>query len=68
MLMCFTQAPFGPAEEHGQRPPANIEIQIEGGQSVGNYHLFACADNRRLRAFGTEYDRQIGRLFCSQLD
>jgi len=45
-----------------------VEIQIEGGQSVGNYHLFAYAENRRLRAYGTEFDRQIGRLFGSQLD
>jgi hypothetical protein len=52
----------GPAETKN-------EIQVENGVSVGNYHLFAYAENRRLRYIGIEYDRHsFGRLFGAQFD
>ncbi len=50
-------------------PRALGEIQFESGDSVGNFHLFAYAENRRLRPIGIEYDRPIfGRLFGAELD
>ncbi len=54
------------AEEPGA--PRN-EFQVENGVSVGNYHLFAYAENRRLRYVGMEYDRHaFGRLFGARFD
>lgn len=45
------------------------EIQLESGDSVGNFHLFAYAENRRLNYIGIEYDRHsFGRLFGAQFD
>jgi opacity protein-like surface antigen len=45
------------------------EIAFIGGNSVGNVHYFAFADNRRISAFGVEYDRHsFGRLLGSQFD
>jgi Lipid A 3-O-deacylase (PagL) len=68
-MMWFATAWPGFALEPGSQHPANIEIQVEGGESVGNFHLFAFAENRRLRPFGIEYDRQIfGRLFGAEFD
>jgi hypothetical protein len=69
VVMWFAAASSGRATEPGPRPAANSEIQIEGGESVGNFHLFAYAENRRLRPFGIEYDRELfGRLFGAEFD
>ena len=54
------------AEERGT---TKNEFQLESGVSVGNYHLFAYAENRRLHYVGIEYDRHsFGRLFGARFD
>jgi hypothetical protein len=54
------------AQERGE---AKNEVQLESGDSVGNFHLFAYAENRRLHYIGIEYDRHaFGRLFGAQFD
>ena len=39
-----------------RQPPAS-EFVIEGGSSIGNIHVFAYADDRRINPIGIEYDR-----------
>jgi hypothetical protein len=41
----------------GERPPAESQIVAEGGSSVGNIHVFAFADDRRIAPLAVEYDR-----------
>jgi len=45
------------------RPPAQSQIIFESGASVGNIHLFAFADGRRIIPFGIEYDRRFKDWF-----
>jgi len=54
-------------------PPLKItsqsEIAIEGGSSVGNIHVFAYAEGRRINPFGIEYDRHSwGGLLGARVD
>jgi hypothetical protein len=57
------------AQPERPRAGAHSEIQIESGDSVGNFHLLGFAENRRLRLFGIEYDHPMfGRLFGSEFD
>lgn len=56
------------AQERGSSA-VKSEFQLESGDSVGNYHLFGYAENRRLNYIGLEYDRHsFGRLFGAQFD
>lgn len=49
--------------------PIKSEIQIEGGDSIGNFHLLAYAEDRRILPLGVEYDRHsFGHLFRANLD
>lgn len=48
--------------------PARNELHIEGGDSVGNFHLFGYAENRRLVNLDVEYDHAFQRLFRGELD
>lgn len=61
---------IGPRPALGEGPhEAKSEIQLESGDSIGNYHLFAYAENRRLNFIGLEYDRHaFGRLFGARFD
>lgn len=61
---------IGPQPALGEGPSeAKNEIQLESGDSIGNYHLFAYAENRRLNFIGLEYDRHaFGRLFGARFD
>lgn len=44
-------------------------IAIEGGSSVGNIHVFAYADGRRINPLGVEYDRHCwGGLLGARVD
>jgi Lipid A 3-O-deacylase (PagL) len=48
---------------------AESQVVIEGGSSVGNIHVFAYADNRRVMPFGLEYDRHSwGGLLGARVD
>ena len=49
--------------------PPQSEVAIEGGSSVGNIHVFAYADGRRINPFGVEYDRHSwGGLLGARVD
>lgn len=39
--------------------PVTSEIQIVGGYSVGNLHLFGFSDNRHILPLGAEYDHRL---------
>lgn len=59
----------------GQQRPTEAKLRpaselfIEGGSSVGNIHVFAYADDRRINPFGIEYDRHAwGGLLGAQVD
>lgn len=57
------------AEPGAAQPPARIDIQIESGYSVGNFHLFAYDENRHILPIGIEASHPIfGHLFRSELD
>ena len=62
-LACASAA-WSQSEDCEGPGPVKSEIQIEYGESVGNFHLFAYAENRKIHVFGFEYDRHcFGRLF-----
>lgn len=45
------------------------QITIEGGSSIGNIHVFAYADGRRINPIGVEYDRHSwGGLLGARVD
>lgn len=45
------------------------EVTVEGGTSVGNIHLFAYADDRRINPIGFEYDRHSwGGFLTARVD
>ena len=69
-LMWFATAALARAVEPSpSRPPARMDLQIESGYSVGNFHLFAYSDNRHILPIGVELHRPIvGRLFRAELD
>jgi hypothetical protein len=49
--------------------PAESQIVVEGGSSVGNIHVFAYADDRRIAPIGIEYDRHSwGSLLAARVD
>lgn len=71
VALCVIASASGAAQEH--RQPVKIspqsEIAIEGGSSVGNIHVFAYADGRRINPFGVEYDRHSwGGLLGARVD
>ena len=49
----------------GERRPVESQIVAEGGSSVGNIHVFAFADDRRIAPLGVEYDRHSWGSFLS---
>jgi hypothetical protein len=49
----------------GERPPVESQVVVEGGSSIGNIHVFAYADGRRIAPFGVEYDRHSWGSFLS---
>src|SRR5579859_7658302 len=52
-----------------EKPPVESQIVVEGGSSVGNIHVFAFADNRRIAPLGVEYDRHSwGSLLAARVD
>ncbi len=56
-------------EPGGTRPETRIDLRIETGYSVGNFHLFAYDENRHILPIGIEADRPIfGHLFRAELD
>ena len=62
-------APSATSQSEAAPAPVKSEIQIEGGSSVGNFHLFGYSDNRRMMPFGFEYDRHTwGGLIGSKVD
>jgi opacity protein-like surface antigen len=65
----FLLAPSCQSQPESSPAPVKTEIQIEGGTSVGNFHLFGYSDNRRLTPFGVEYDTHIwGGWLGSKVD
>lgn len=67
LFLLLLVSPFLRAEEGPEQ--AKNEVQVESGFSVGNYHLFAYAENRRLSFVGIEYDRHsFGKLFGARFD
>jgi opacity protein-like surface antigen len=63
---------FTPAQAQGRdsgRPMPETEIVVESGQSFGNIHLFAYADDRSLNPYGVEFDRHSwGGLLTARVD
>ncbi len=58
----------GQAAMH-EKPPVESQIVAEGGSSVGNIHVFAFADDRRIAPFGVEYDRHSwGSFLTARVD
>jgi hypothetical protein len=52
-----------------EKPPLESQIVIEGGSSVGNIHVFAFADDRRIAPLGIEYDRHSwGSFLTARVD
>jgi hypothetical protein len=52
-----------------QKIPPQPEIAVEVGSSLGNIHVFAYADDRRINSFGVEYDRHCwGGLLGARVD
>lgn len=61
---CVSQMPTPP-----KKIPPQCEIAVEGGTSVGNIHVFAYADDRRINPFGVEYDLHCwGGLLGARVD
>jgi Lipid A 3-O-deacylase (PagL) len=59
------------ATSQPERGPVAVksELQLVGGFSVGNIHLFGYADDRQIYPFGLEYDRHsFGGLIGSKVD
>ena len=53
----------------GAKRPVESQIVAEGGSSVGNIHVFAFADDRRIAPFGVEYDRHSwGSFLTARVD
>jgi hypothetical protein len=51
------------------RPMPETEIVVEGGQSFGNIHVFAYADDRTINPYGVEFDRHSwGGLLTARVD
>lgn len=51
------------------KTPPESQIVAEGGSSIGNIHVFAYADDRRINPFGFEYDRHSwGGLLGARVD
>jgi len=48
-----------------ERPSVESQVVVEGGSSIGNIHVFAFADDRRIAPFGVEYDRHSWGSFLS---
>jgi hypothetical protein len=53
----FVGAPLARPQAASPVAPVKSEIQLEGGLSFGNIHLFGFSDNRRILPVGFEYDR-----------
>lgn len=71
VAFCAFASARGAAQERGPavKIPPQSEIAIEGGSSVGNIHVFAYADGRRINPFGLEYDRHSwGGLLGARVD
>jgi hypothetical protein len=52
-----------------EKPPVESQIVADGGSSVGNIHVFAFADDRRIAPFGIEYDRHSwGSFLTARVD
>ena len=69
-VVWFSAASLARSGEPGApQHPARIDIQIESGYSVGNFHLFAYDENRHILPIGIEAIHPIfGHLFRSELD
>lgn len=68
-LISFLFAPPARSQSEAAPAPVKTEIQIEGGSSVGNFHLFGYSSDRRLMPFGFEYDRHSwGGFLQSKVD
>lgn len=63
----FTARAQGTAD-HAKRP-VESQVVVEGGSSVGNIHVFAFADDRRIAPLGIEYDRHSwGSFLTARVD
>ncbi len=52
-----------------EKPAVESQIVAEGGSSVGNIHVFAFADDRRIEPLGIEYDRHSwGSFLTARVD
>jgi len=68
-LLFFVGTPLARAQAESPVTPVKSEIQLEGGLSFGNIHLFGFSDNRRILPVGFEYDRHsFGGLIGSKVD
>ena len=71
IALCLTAPKVAGAQSRTpeQKPAPEAEIAVEGGSSVGNIHVFAYADGRRINPFGVEYDRHSwGGLLGARVD
>jgi len=69
-LLWIVAASAGQCAEPARPWPANrVDIHIDSGYSVGNFHLFAYADNRHILPISIEMGHPIfGHLFRAELD
>jgi hypothetical protein len=52
-----------------EKLPAESQVVVERGSSVGNIHVFAYADDRRIAPLGVEYDRHSwGSFLTARVD
>jgi len=56
-VLFLVAAPLARPQAVSPVTPVKSEIQLEGGVSFGNIHLFGFSDNRRIVPVGFEYDR-----------
>src|SRR5579863_602525 len=67
MAAQFTVRAQGTADH--TKLPVESQIVVEGGSSVGNIHVFAFADDRRIAPLGVEYDRHSwGSFLTARVD
>lgn len=70
-VFCLSALQAAHSQERNAPPrsPVESEVLIEGGNSVGNIHVFAFADGRRINPLGIEYDRHCwGGIFGARVD
>jgi opacity protein-like surface antigen len=64
-----SQVGFSQAVSAVRARPVESEVAVVGGRSVGNIHLFAYAEDRRINPIGLEYDRHSwGGLLTARVD